>query len=83
MLEQRAARVSCYLLEDGLHVCLGDQECVEVPDENPGTERTRVRLVGHIAGHHATGGERPAGVFMRGKLREERKERGRGREWRS
>lgn len=56
MLEQRAAIVLCYLLEDGLHICLGDQECVEVPDKDPRVERARVRLVGHVAGHQAAGG---------------------------
>lgn len=45
--------------EDGLHVGLGDQQGVEVADEDAGVEGARVRLVGHVAaGHQARGGGR-------------------------
>lgn len=42
--------------EDGLHVGLGDQQGVEVPDEHPGVQGALVRLVGDVAGHEAGGG---------------------------
>lgn len=43
------------LTEDGLHISLGHQHGVEVPDEDPGVQRTWIRLVGHVAGHQAAG----------------------------
>lgn len=45
--------------EDGLHVGLGDQQGVEVTNEDAGIEGAGVRLVGHVAaGHQAGGGGR-------------------------
>lgn len=45
--------------EDGFHVGLGDQQGVEVADEDAGVEGAGVRLVGHVAaGHQAGGGGR-------------------------
>lgn len=55
-LVHRTAHDLAILAEDGLHVSLGDQQRVEVSDEDPGVERARVRLVGHVAGHQAAGG---------------------------
>lgn len=57
----RTAHDLAVLAEDCLHVCLGDQECVEVPDKDPRVERARVRLVGHVAGHQGAGGGGPTG----------------------
>lgn len=42
--------------EDGLHVRLGDQQRVQVADEDPRVQRALVRLVGDVAGHQAGGG---------------------------
>ena len=56
-----AAHDLAVLGEDGLHVGLGDQQGVEVADEDAGVEGARVGLVGHVAaGHQAgVGGRRP------------------------
>lgn len=51
-----AANDLAVLGEDGLHVGLGDQQRVEVPDENAGIERAGVGLVGHVAAGHQAGG---------------------------
>lgn len=54
-----AAHDLAVLGEDGLHVGLGDEQRVEVPDKDAGVERARVRFVGDIAaGHEAGGGGR-------------------------
>lgn len=42
--------------EDGLDIALGDQQGVEVADEDPGVEGAWVRLVGDVAGGHQAGG---------------------------
>lgn len=42
--------------EDGLDVGFGDQQSVEVPDEDPGVEGAGVGLVGNIAAGHEGGG---------------------------
>lgn len=47
----RAAHDHAVLAEDGLHVGFGHQHGVQVPDEDARVQRTRVRLVGHVAGH--------------------------------
>lgn len=51
-----AAHDLAILGEDGLHICLGDQQSVQVADEDPRVQRARVRLVGDVAGHQAGGG---------------------------
>lgn len=52
----RAADNLPVLGEDGLDVHLGDQQGVEVPNEDPGVEGARVGFVGDVAGHQAGGG---------------------------
>lgn len=49
--------------EDGLHVGLGDQQGVEVADEDSGVQGVGVVFVGHVAARHGAGGggRRPAG----------------------
>ena len=44
--------------EDGLDICLGDQQGVEVTDEDPGVKGTRVGFVGDVAAGHQAGGGR-------------------------
>lgn len=51
-----AAHDLAILGKDGLHVRLGDQQRVQVADEDPRVERAWVRLVGDVAGHQAGGG---------------------------
>lgn len=41
--------------EDGLHVRLGDQQGVEVANEDAGVEGVGVRLVGDVAAGHGAG----------------------------
>ena len=41
--------------EDGLDVALGDQQGVEVADEDPGVEGALVGLVGDVAAGHQAG----------------------------
>lgn len=54
-----AAHDLAVLGEDGLDIRLGDQQGVEVPDEDPGVEGALVGLVGDVAaGHQAGGGGR-------------------------
>lgn len=59
----RAADDLAVLGEDCLDVGLGDQQGVEVSDEDAGVEGVGVGLVGHVAaGHQAGGGgRRPTG----------------------
>ena len=55
----RTADDLAVLGEDGLHVGLGDQQGVEVADEDARVEGAGVGLVGHVAaGHEAGGGRR-------------------------
>ncbi len=42
--------------EDGLDIGLGDQQGVEVADEDPGVEGAWVGLVGDVAAGHQAGG---------------------------
>lgn len=51
-----AAHDLAILGEDGLDISLGDQQSVQIADEDPRVERARVRLVGDVAGHQAGGG---------------------------
>lgn len=51
-----AAHDLAILGEDGLDVRLGDQQRVQVADEDSRVQRARVRLVGDVAGHQAGGG---------------------------
>lgn len=48
----RAANNFAVFGEDGLNVCLGDQQGVEVTDEDTGVEGTRVSLIGYVAACH-------------------------------
>lgn len=57
-LVDRAANDLPVLAEDDFDVLLGDQQGVEVPNEDPGVEGARVGFVGDIAGHQAGGGGR-------------------------
>lgn len=41
--------------EDRLHISLGDQQGVEVADEDAGVEGVGVGLVGHVAAGHQAG----------------------------
>lgn len=41
--------------EDGLHITLGNQQGVQVADEDPGVEGARVVFVGDVAGGHQAG----------------------------
>lgn len=52
----RAADNLAILGEDCLHVGLGDQQGVEVADEDSGVEGSGVSLVGHVAAGHQAGG---------------------------
>lgn len=52
-----AANHLAVLGENGLHVRLGDQQGVEVADEDAGIEGVRVRLVGDVAAGHGAGVE--------------------------
>lgn len=51
-----AAHNLAVLGEDRLHIGLGDQQRVEVADEDTGVEGSGVRLVGHVAAGHQAGG---------------------------
>lgn len=51
-LVDRAAYDLAIFGEDGLDVSLGDQQGVEVADEDAGIEGARVSLVGHVAAGH-------------------------------
>lgn len=55
-LVDRAADDLAILGEDGLDVCLGDQQGVEVADEDPGVEGAWVGLVRDVAAGHQAGG---------------------------
>ena len=48
-LVDRAAYYLAILGEDGLNICLGDQQGVEVANKHPRVERAGVRLVGDVA----------------------------------
>lgn len=48
-----AAHDHAVLAEDGLHVSFGHQHGVQVPNEDARVQRTRVRLIGYVAGHRA------------------------------
>lgn len=52
----RAAHNLAVFREDGLHICLGDQQGVQVSDEDPGVEGAWVRFVGDVAAGHEAGG---------------------------
>lgn len=68
-----AAHDLAVLGEDGLHVALGDQQRVEVSDEDAGVEGARVVLVGHVAaGHQAGGGRGPTRAQRRREKENER-----------
>lgn len=41
--------------EDGLNICLGDQQGIQVADEDPRVERTGVRFVGDVAAGQQAG----------------------------
>lgn len=51
-----AAEDLAVLGEDSLHIGLGDQQGVEVADEDAGVEGVGVGLVGHVAAGHQAGG---------------------------
>lgn len=55
-LVDRAAYDLAVFGEDGLDICLGDQQGVEVANEDPGVEGARVGLVGDVAAGHQAGG---------------------------
>lgn len=66
----RAAHNLAVLGKDGLHIGLGDQQRVEVPDEDAGVERARVVLVGHVAaGHQARRGGGPTRAHRRREIK--------------
>lgn len=52
----RAAYDLAVFREDGLDICLGDQQRVEVANKDPRIEGAWVGLVGDVAGAHQAGG---------------------------
>lgn len=54
-LVDRAAHDLPVLGEDGLDIRLGDQQGVEVADEDSGVQGVGISLVGHIAARHQAG----------------------------
>ena len=56
-----AAHHLAVLGEDGLHVRLGDQQGVQVADEDAGVKGVGVRLVGDVAAGHGAAGKRGVG----------------------
>lgn len=55
----RAAHNFAILGKDGFNISLGDQQRVQVPNEDAGVEGARVILVGDVAAGHQAGDGRP------------------------